>query len=363
VWQAGPEDRAGPPGTGPLVSADSPATGAHPLTDITTDPIRPAPVCPALIDLAEKSAHFFAGLGSTATWDERRTAYLAMSKAFVPERPPGVASRDELMPTPAAAIRCRIYTPGTRCHDDAAPQPAFVYFHGGGFTYGSIESHDTVVADLVHATGLTAISVDYRLAPEHRCPAALTDAISIFEAIHANAGGLGIDPNRIVLAGDSAGATLAAGTAVRQALCPGAPSPRGLALIYPVLGLDFETESYHRNEKALMLTRAQMQHYWGAYLGHDVNEPRTGLPPGAIPNDVPALPEGMPPAAITVAAHDPVASDGIVFYRRLSRLQPGSTLDFRPDLPHGHLRARDVSPSASAAFAWIASAMKRLAHT
>ncbi|MEL7089364.1 MAG: alpha/beta hydrolase, partial [Planctomycetota bacterium] len=274
-------------------------------------------------------------------------------------RPGGVRVRDVAIERPldalasGAPLGIRVYEPPPQAGTSSG---VILYFHGGGFALGDLDSHDTIVADLSAATGLTAVAVDYARVPEHQFPAALQDARTAWLWLTSNTGEITIDPHRIILAGDSCGATLAANLALSAHHPSDQFNPAGQVLIYPVLGADFETSSYRANANAPNLTRAEMIACWDAYLPLSRREEVAKL---AIPNrsEVPAT---LAPAAILTAAHDPVWDDGAVYATRLGGNGIATAYRCDADLPHGHLRARREDPSAQRAFAWICQATRQL---
>lgn len=294
---------------------------------------------------------FFDTLPDDAALADQRHAYNAMSTHFLGPRPAEVCVDDVTIPAPSAPLAIRIYNP----HGASATEPVLLYVHGGGFWFGDLETHDTIVADLAHRTGLTAIAVDYRRTPDHPFPAARDDAYTAARWIrdHLNAR---IDP-AIIVAGDSCGATLAADIA-RMAVAKPSGEPRivGQLLIYPVLGFDFETPSYLDNADAPMLTRETMKHCWAAYLPGGLSDPRASE---ATPNMQP-VPENLAPAAILTAAHDPVCDDGRIYAERLGAAGVPTAFRCDANLPHGHLRARHHCAAAKAAFNWCVAAINLL---
>src|SRR5580692_11650935 len=169
---------------------------------------------------------------------ERRLS-LAKLMQFARAEAANVTATDGTLPGAASDIRYRLYAP---ISEDDAALPGFVFFHGGGMVAGSIETHDRVAAALADATGCRLISIDYRLAPEHKFPAAVEDAIAATEFVARNASSLGIDAEKLVIGGDSAGATLAA--VVCQHVLRHGPTIVAQCLICPVL--DFEETSPSR---------------------------------------------------------------------------------------------------------------------
>jgi acetyl esterase len=196
-------------------------------------------------------------------------------------------------------IRLRVYRPGTA----DGPQPGLVYLHGGGWVVGSLDTHDGIVRALAAGSGRVAISVDYRLAPEHSFPAGLEDATAATAWVLANAARLGLDPERTAVGGDSSGATLAAVVARRL------PVELQL-LVCPVTDHRFDTDSYERYADGYGLTREAMRWYWSQYLGGG-----DGAGPDASP--LRADLAGAPRAVVVVAACDPLRDEGLAYAERL----------------------------------------------
>jgi acetyl esterase/lipase len=219
-----------------------------------------------------------------------------------------VTASDGTLPGPAGELRYRLYAPEAGGEDLL---PGFVFFHGGGMVAGSIETHDRVAAALAEATGCRLISVDYRLAPEHKFPAAVEDAIAATAFVARQAASLRIDAQRLVVGGDSAGATLAA-VVCQHALRDGGPAISAQCLICPVL--DFEEISPSREAFAddHLIGRATLEADLADYL-----------PDGADPADIRISPlralhlKGLPPAIIHTAEFDPMRDEGNAYARKL----------------------------------------------
>ena len=175
--------------------------------------------------------------------------------------PENIAVDNRTIPGPAGDLPVRIYTP-----DGSAGRPLLVYFHGGGWVIGDLETVDKPLRSLALRSGVVVLSVDYRLAPEHVYPAAFDDsyAATVWAAEHAAE--LGADPAQVVVGGDSAGGNLAAAVAL-AARDRGGPQLAGQLLIYPVTDFDFTTRSYVDNGEGYLLQRATMQWFWAHYLG------------------------------------------------------------------------------------------------
>jgi acetyl esterase len=241
------------------------------------------------------------------TTHERRQS-LAKLMQFAPADATAVTTVDGVLPGPAGDIPYRLYT---GAHDEKEHRPGFVFFHGGGMVAGSIDTHDRIAAALAEATGCRLISVGYRLAPEHRFPAAVEDAIAATEFVSRHAASLGIDAAKLVVGGDSAGATLAA-VVCQHAVRNGAPAILAQCLICPVL--DFEETSPSRDAFAenYLIDRLTLEADLADYL-----------PEGTDPADVRISPlrstrlTGLPAAIIHTAEFDPMRDEGNAYASKL----------------------------------------------
>jgi acetyl esterase len=244
--------------------------------------------------------------------NERRQA-LAKLMQFARADVPTSDGVDGVLPGPAGDISYRLYAPSMDdlSKDDLERLPGFVFFHGGGMVAGSVDTHDRICAALAHTTGCRLVSVDYRLAPEHKFPAAVEDAIAATRWVSTHASSLGIDPARLVVGGDSAGATL--GAVVCQDATRNAGPPILLqCLICPVL--DFEETSPSRD--------AFSENYLidSAMIAADLAD---YLPDGANPADPKISPlratdlAGLPAAIIHTAEFDPMRDEGNAYARKL----------------------------------------------
>jgi acetyl esterase len=205
-------------------------------------------------------------------------------------------------------LRVRLYRPSGNV---ARLLPTILYFHGDGWVIGSLEGYDAVCRYFCSRSGCAVVAVDYRLAPEHKYPAAIEDAVAAFRWLAANGASLGIDPARIVLAGDSAGATIAT-VAARELRAE--PRPPCLQwLIYPATDLACDSPSYTSCGDGFLLTKADMEWVRGHYLNDpgEIDDPRVS-PLRA--NDL----AGMPPALVYTAGFDPLRDEGQAYADRLS---------------------------------------------
>ena len=254
---------------------------------------------------------------------------------------------DLSIPGPAGALRVRVYRPLS-----TEILPVVIWFHGGGWVVGTLDSHDPVCRALANRTPCVVVSVDYRLAPEAPFPAALEDSWAATQWVADEALKLGADASRIVVAGDSAGGNLADAVALRAR-----DSGLELALqvlVYPVTDAELESESYQRLATGLNLTRAKMEWYWGQYLaGAD------GLNPEASPLRAPDL-AGVAPAIVQTTEHDPLLSEGEAYARRLEEAGVPVTLTRYDAVIHGFIRMPALVAEADFALAEIASAVAAL---
>jgi acetyl esterase len=240
------------------------------------------------------------------TIEERRQSLAKLMQFARTEA--NVAATDGTLPGPGGPIAYRLYAPAV---DDGDTAPGFVFFHGGGMVAGSIETHDRVAAALAEATGCRLVSVEYRLAPEHKFPAAIEDAIAATEFVAKNAASLGIDAARLIVGGDSAGATLAA-VVCQYALDNAAPDILAQCLICPVLDFEETSPSREAFAEAPLIDRATLEADLADYL-----------PEGTDPADARISPlrasrvKGLPAAIIHTAEFDPVRDEGNAYASKL----------------------------------------------
>jgi acetyl esterase len=252
---------------------------------------------------------------------------------------------DRRIPGPAGEIPVRIYRP-----EGSAPFPALVYFHGGGWVIGSIETHDGSCRDLANRVGCVVVSVEYRLAPESRYPAAAEDCYAATQWVAEHAGALGVDAARIGIGGDSAGGNLAAVVA-QMARDRRGPALRHQLLIYPVTDADFSRPSYRENAEGYLLTTKAMEWFWGHY----VPDPAQRREPYAAPLRAKDL-SGLPPAFVITAEYDPLRDEGEAYAERLQAAGVPTTLKRYRGAIHGFFAmgllsqvARDAVDDAAAA--------------
>jgi acetyl esterase len=214
---------------------------------------------------------------------QARQLHAASAAALGGEPVPVAAVGDRAIPGPAGPLRVRVYRP----HGEP-PFPIVVWFHGGGWVVGTLDTYDTVCRALAAATPAVLVAVGYRLAPEHRFPAAVEDCYAATLWASRNAAELGGAQHRLAVAGDSAGGNLAAVVAL-GARDRGGPAIGFQLLIYPVTDAAMDTASYRENADGYYLTAAGMRWYWDHYLGGaDGGRPDASPVGGGVPGGVPA---------------------------------------------------------------------------
>jgi acetyl esterase len=278
--------------------------------------------------------------------EDARRALLA-SRALSGSPEPVASVEDRQIPGPGGEIPVRIYRPARE-----GALPSLVFFHGGGWVTGSIETLDVSVRAIVNRAQCVAVSVDYRLAPEHRFPAAAEDAYAATKWVADAAGELGVDPGRIAVGGDSAGGNLAAAVTL-MARDQGGPALRYQVLIYPILNSDFETGSYRQFTSGLPLTRDGMQWYWGHYLARAED----GENPYASPLRAADF-NGLPPALVITAEYDPLRDEGESYAGRLR--EAGAAVQYRcyERMGHGFFRIPATLDRGKTAIEEISAALR-----
>jgi acetyl esterase len=243
------------------------------------------------------------------------------------------------VPGAAAPMAARLYVPS----DDGAVRPLVLYLHGGGWVVGDLDTHDGVCRFLAREADAGVLAVDYRLAPEHPFPAAVDDAVAALRWASAHAAGLGFDPRRVAVAGDSAGGNLSAVVSLVTAATEG-PKPVAQLLIYPVTDLATKHPSYRLFSRGFFLTEAEMDWYRGHYLPSDEaarDERASPLRAGDL--------AGLPPAIVLTAGFDVLRDEGEAYAARLGDAGVPVHLHRAAGQVHGFANATAVSPSARAA--------------
>ena len=255
----------------------------------------------------------------------------------------------------AGSIPVRVYVP-----DHAEPIATILLFHGGGFVIGDLDTHDATSRRLSTDVGAVVVSVDYRLAPEHPFPAAVEDADAALRWVVAHVADFGGDPDRVAVAGDSAGANLAA-VAAQLATADGIPLAAQL-LAYPTVDPDGDYPSTTENAEGYFLTRADMEWFFTRYLGVPIDTERAhelAADPRVSPLRATTL-AGLPPAIVATAEFDPLRDEGDAYAAALAAA--GVRVEHRqfPGLIHGFWGMGATSVGAEEATIWISSTLKEL---
>lgn len=253
------------------------------------------------------------------------------------------------MPGPGGPLRLRLYRPSPHGF-----VPGLVYYHGGGFVLGSLDSHDPLCRALCRASGCAVVSVEYRLAPEAPFPAAVNDAYSALSWVHENADELGIDHLRLAVGGDSAGATLATVTARLAKERRGPPVALQL-LAYPITDLrTLDTPSYEQFAEGYLLTRASMAWFRDHYLPDPAQRSDPRASPLAAENLI-----GLPPTQLLTAEYDVLRDEGEAYAQRLVQAGVRTELTRYPGMVHGFLSRYALFDDGRAAIERWAQGLRR----
>lgn len=237
------------------------------------------------------------------------------------EREPVAKVEDRLVAGPRGDVPVRLYWPDSEGKSSEGKLPVLVYFHGGGWVLGSLETHDAICRALTNAASCLVVSVDYRLAPEHRFPSGLEDCQAVLRWVQAGADEIGVDGERIAVGGDSAGGNLAAVVANCNRDENGPPLCHQL-LIYPVIDAGQASASYRENADGYLLTALGMKMFWDLYL-EESSEAVSSL---ASPDQAASL-VGLPTATVLTAQYDPLRDEGEIYAERLR--EAGNQVELR----------------------------------
>lgn len=279
-----------------------------------------------------------------------RDSVRAFSAATGPLAVPLAAVRDQTIPGPGGPLGVRIYTPVGN-----GPYPLIVYFHGGGYVTGDLDTQDMIARALCAGAGALTVSVDYRLAPEHPFPAAPEDAFAALKWAAANAETLGADPQRLALAGDSAGANLAAAAAL-MARDAGGPKTQAQLLFYGSANYpEHKTASAQEYAEGPILTGSDIDFFWGQYL-RDPDREREDY--RASPFRA-ARHDGLPPAFVGTAECDPSRDDAELYGRKLADAGVAVQIERYAGMPHGFVSWLGIIPTAQQAVDDACAFLKR----
>jgi len=282
---------------------------------------------------------------------DARQLFRETRPASTPTPPEIGAVRNLMADGPGGPIPLRVYRPtGVAA---ATPLPALVYFHGGGWVIGDLDTHDVQCRQLTAEAGIAVIAVDYRLAPEHKFPAAVDDAWAATRWVAAHGSELGVDAQRLAVAGDSAGGNLAATVALlaREA---GAPAIALQVLVYPVTDVGAESQSYRDFSDGYLLTRESMRWFTNHYLtsARDAEDWR------ASPLRAQSLAR-LPPALVVTAGFDPLRDEGAAYAARLT--DAGVLVDYvcYGGMIHGFMPMGRLIDTGNRAISHVAASLRQ----
>jgi acetyl esterase len=288
------------------------------------------------------------------TPQEARASYKASRFASQPDPQPVGSITDFSIPGPSGDIEARHYRSSGAAEEETLP--ALVFYHGGGFTIGDLETHDTLCRELCNLSGIALVSVNYRKGPEHKFPAAHDDAYAALRWIIEHAGSLGIDADAIAVGGDSSGGNLATVTAMRLR-DEGGPRLVFQLLIYPGTDFRFAAPSHERNGSGYMLTRKALEYFCGCYLNSDAERLDWRMSPTLAENH-----GGLPPALILSAGYDPLVDENEDYANRLRAAGTPAEYVCFPGQIHGFITMGRIITQANQAVALCADRLGALRH-
>ena len=288
---------------------------------------------------------------------DARTFYRERRGFTQPEAPAVGAVHDTRCDGPHGDIALRVYRPigaGATPTTAGALLPALVYYHGGGWTIGDLDTHDVLCRQLCNGSGAVVVSVDYRMGPEHRFPAAVDDALAAAYWVRRQARELGVDAARVAVGGDSAGGNLAAVVAILARDAGDLPIAYQL-LIYPATDMRRGHASHQSNGSGYLLTRETIEYFRGNYVA----EPAHDLDWRASPLLHPDL-AGLPPALVLTAGFDPLRDEGLDYANRLVAAGSRATYVCFERQIHGFITMGKVIDEAHAAVTLCAGELARV---
>lgn len=273
-------------------------------------------------------------------------------RAITQPAPPEVAEvRDVSAEAPGGPIPMRLYRPlGSKA---GAVLPVLVYYHGGGWTIGDLDTHDTLCRELANQSGCAVVAVDYRMGPEHRFPAAVDDALAATRWVRKEAAGLGVDPSRLAVGGDSAGGNLAAVVAIAARDAGDLPIAYQL-LIYPATDMRRGHPSHTTNGQGYVLTSDTITYFHDHYITdakHDLDWRASPL----LRKDL----QGLPPALVLTAGYDPLRDEGAEYAEALTTAGNSAVYICFERQIHGFILMGKVLDEANAAVALCAAELRR----
>ncbi|HUT49494.1 MAG TPA: alpha/beta hydrolase [Alphaproteobacteria bacterium] len=302
------------------------------------------PQCQAIVHAAAERGSVF----DARTPDEARALLAASTAIFAPQAPALKKVEDRAIPGPSGDVPVRVYTP-----EADGVLPVLVYFHGGGWAFGDLESHDAMCRIIAHQAGCLVVAVDYRLAPEHKFPAGLEDCIAATRWCAEHGREIGGDPARLAVGGDSAGGNLAA--AVAQAARNGGGPKLALQwLIYPAVDFTADNASLRENAEGFLLTKAAIDWTLKQYVT-DASEARDPRASPGLASDL----AGLPPALVQTAEFDPLRDEGEAYADALKAAGvPTETIRY-DGMVHGFMRMGALVDRAAVGLNDGASALRK----
>lgn len=290
---------------------------------------------------------------NTLSPTEARASYRSRRSFTQPDAPEVFKTEDQMVSYNGIQVPVRVYHPFSAQSQNALP--ALVYLHGGGWTIGDLDTHDVLCRSLCLQADVVVVSVDYRMGPEHKFPAAFEDAVAAFEWTVKNANPLGIDAKRIAIGGDSAGGNLTAAACLQ--LRSHTVQPAYQLLIYPATIMWQDTPSYHANGQGYMLTKDSIAYYTDNYL-RDRNDAK----------DWRASPQwaeshaGLPPAFVLTAGYDPLRDEGLMYADALSKAGVSTQYVCFERQIHGFITMGRVMQEANTAVSMCAQVLRAHLH-
>jgi acetyl esterase len=294
-----------------------------------------------------------AALGGPKTWEmqpsEAREAFAGLMQLAGAKDVPIGKVTDLTIPAAHGEIFARAYTAVAA---GGEPLPTLVFFHGGGWVIGNVDTHDGLCRLLANESQCRVISVEYRLSPESKFPAAVEDAFAVVEWIEKNAAELGVDANRLAVGGDSAGGALAA-VMTQMAKAKGSPKIAFQMLLFPVTQIGRETRSLKEFAEGYFLERKTLDWFYAHYLPADADRSDPRISPLAAQDF-----SGLPPAYVMLAGFDPLHDEGRDYAEKLRGAGVVVSIADYPDMVHDFIYLQAVLPQAADALAKAAQSMK-----
>ncbi|MBS0278952.1 MAG: alpha/beta hydrolase [Proteobacteria bacterium] len=294
-----------------------------------------------------------ASMGGPKTWEmtpaEARESFAALMQLAGPKDIPIGKVTNIAIPAPHGEIAARAYAPVAASGQGL---PTLVFFHGGGWVIGNIDTHDGLCRMIANGSGCRVISVEYRLSPESKYPDAVDDAVAALEWVEKNAAQLGVDANLLAVGGDSAGGALAAVVA-QIAKAKGGPKLSYQLLLFPVTQIGEETRSLREYAEGYFLERKTLDWFYAHYLPGDADRKDPRISP-LVAEDV----SGLPPAYVMLAGFDPLHDEGLAYAEKLRAAGVPVTVADYPDMVHDFIYLQSVLPQASEALNTAAKALK-----